>query len=235
MKEKEKLGWNINKGWSLNKQTVKPTKAVLLGKKAIAQVMKSNDIPDVERHFAIPYNDDYNVAKFSTAISERVASVNWQLKNDYFLFGLIKGVEGYGVMNSKHQYFSVPTNRARQTTSDAFERMLSRAHNRGIFRGARIDPKNGSIREPMKNLILIGIPYKERSVDDTRSLVEIIWKIENKKLLAKEISKFEVIPEVVNKETPSSLSQCIANDDEDTNLSDYDVSNITNQLTQEII
>lgn len=229
MKEKERVGWNINNGWSLNTKTVKPTKSVLLGKKAVAQVMKTNDIPDVERHFAIPYNDDYNVAKFSTAISERIASVNWQLKNDYFLFGMMKGVEGYGVMNSAKEFFAIPHNRAHHATNETFERMLSRAHNRNIFRGARIDPKNGSIREPMKNLIIIGIPYKERSVDDTRSLIEIIWKIENKKLTPQSINQFVAVPEVVGKEEPSSLSQCIANDEE-TNLNDYDVSTITREL-----
>lgn len=231
MKEKEKYGWNINQGWGLTKTTKQPTKANLLNKKKLVEIMKTQDIPNVENHFTVNYNDDYNVAKFALAISERVAALNWKINNEYFLFGYKKGIEGYGASNTKGEFYCMPTNEELDTTIEKHSRMRSRAHDQ-VSGTSRIDPKSGKIKQPYTNLTVIGIPYSDRAEDNINNLIELIWNIENNKTNAKPQSSFRTSITVAKEQTTDiTLAMGDEYDAYDNNRR-MDISEIISEITE---
>jgi len=94
MAEKEKYGWTLTSGWDLNEQGKNPTKKDIFSNKKIASRLKNADHVAIEEGFSVPFNDDYNVALFAKSITDRIATINWKLTNEYFLFGLKKRNRG---------------------------------------------------------------------------------------------------------------------------------------------
>lgn len=230
LRHKEKVGWNINTGWQLTAPK-KPSKADLLNPNKAINILKKHKIPDINGHFGFMYNDDYNVNLFSTAISERIAALNWQLKNDYFFFGFKKSVEGYGAMSPDNKFYVMPSNQSTQDTINTMEKMQHRSVGSQI---ARIDPKTGKIRKANNNTkIIIGIPYNDRADKNTKNLVELIYKIENNKLVAKDASTFS--PTVTTaKEQTVSLENIVDTTSSRRSNTDpcYEVHDVINQINQ---
>jgi len=205
MKHKEAVGWNINTGWKLNKTIKKPKYSDLMSKNKAINNLKKENIPDIQEHFNIAYNDDYNVQMFSSAIVERIVGLNWQLKNDYFLFGFKKSIKGYGAISPDGKFYAVPENESLAVTKDTLQRMQTRSDDNSK---PRIDPKTGKLRGYIKNRkIAIGIPYNLRAEHNTQSIIDLIYKIENNKLEAKEISEF-VVNNNKEETEPNILDMC---------------------------
>ncbi len=220
MQHKESVGWNINTGWNLNK-TKKPTKRALISPNTALNILRKQNIPDIKEHFALMYNDDYNVNLFSTAIAERIAGLNWQLKNDYFLFGFKKDVEGYGAMAPDGNMYTMPINRETEETRILMLRMQERSIGRIT---ARIDPKTGQIRHANNNKkIIIGIPYEDRANKNPKGLIELIYKIENNKIKAQPISTF-TSSRVVAKDETLALQNIIP--DSEVQMQKYEVRDV---------
>lgn len=187
MEHKAAVGWNINTGWGLNK-VKKPSKRDLMSPVKATGILRKQNIPDIHQHFGLMYNDDFNVSLFSSAVAERIAGLNWQLKNDYFLFGFKKDVDGYAAMAPDKLMYVMPTNKTTTEIEQTLVKMQSRAKGRCM---ARIDPKTGQIRKSDNtSKIIIGIPYEDRANKDPKGLIELIYNIENKKLTPKASNTF---------------------------------------------
>lgn len=206
-KIKEKAGWNINKGWKLNKEIPKPTKKSLLDTRMIQNMVSKEEFPNIEEHFAVPYNNDYNVATFAKAISERVAVLNWSLKNRYILFGFRKKVKGMSIRTDQNEYFMMSENETKDKISSICQKMRGRFNNLDI----RINPKTGKNTDINQNTIIIGLPYDMRAQNDTKTLIKTIWDIENNNLEAKPFDDWpERELEEVGKESPTEeLLDCV--------------------------
>ncbi len=207
MKEKERNGWNLNTGWQLGKNWKTPTKKELLNEKAITESLKNADQAAISQGFLVPYNDDYNMPFMAKAISDRIASLNWKLGNEYFLFGLKKGIDGYAAFHCKEEkFYAVPKNSPIERTTESSKKMSNRF--KEILRSdIRIDPKNGKVRIWGNNQIIIGIPYDVRVENNVKGLINLIHDIERGTLKTKNASEFEVIisPETNINETDGAL------------------------------
>lgn len=226
MEHKASVGWNINTGWGLTKFK-KPSKRALTSNKMATEVLRKQSIPDIHQHFGLMYNDDYNVSLFSSAIAERIAGLNWQLKHDYFLFGFKKDVNGFAAMWPDGRMFTMPTNKPVAEIQTTMQKMQKRAIGRYT---ARIDPKTGQIRRTDNNSkIIIGIPYEDRANKDPRALIELIYNIENKKLEPKPADTFTANV-VLAKDAPPTLSDVVPQDDVPMNK--YEVGSIIDSINQ---
>lgn len=190
MKEKEKHGWNLGDGWKMG-QSKKPTKRALLGKNKAHNELKNIDAEVIRDGFHTIYNDDFKVQMFADEITLRKAGLNWKLENEYFLYGLKKGIEGFNAYNdATKRFYAVPTNTPKNESAEVAVRMSARGRT-NLQPSLRIDPKTGKIRNPQKNsVIAIGLPYDIRAKGDVRPLIKLIWDIENKHLIPKDILAF---------------------------------------------
>lgn len=197
-KEKEAAGWNINNGWKLGGEKT-PTKRDLNATTKIKEKVKEMNIELLTNTFSISYNDDYNVATFATGISERIATMNWSLKHEYFLFGLKKGTAGF-IAAQAMQFttndgakicYALPTNISRDESATALKNIANRVKG-AMGSTIKINPKTGKAFSGVSNIVLIGIPYDIRADENLKPLINLMWEIENGKLKAKPIESFEV-------------------------------------------
>ncbi len=224
MEHKAGVGWNINTGWNLTKFK-KPSKRALTSPKMATEVLRKQSIPDIHQHFGLMYNDDYNVSLFSSAIAERIAGLNWQLKHDYFLFGFKKDVNGFAAMWPDGRMFVMPTNKPIAEIISVMQKMQKRAIGRYV---ARIDPKTGQVRRTDNNSkIIIGIPYEDRAAKDPRALIELIYNIENKKLEPQTAESFASTV-VVAKDKVTTLDDIVPQDE--VQMKKYEVDDIIRNI-----
>lgn len=189
--EKEKAGWNLSSGWGIENVQKMPTKKQLFSSKKIAREINDVEQATISDTLQVPYNDDYNVAFFSKEMTDRIAALNWKLNNEYFLFGLKKGIEGFAAMRVKENtFYAMPKNQEKRELYAACVRMGERLNDRRPQ--MRIDPKTGKTRQAGINQVVVGIPYGLRAENNTKSLIEFIWNIENGKLLPKDQATFQV-------------------------------------------
>lgn len=209
-KDKEKVGWTINRGWNFNKNQPKLTKKTLLDNRIIQEILNKEDVPNIERSFAVNYNDDYNVAMFAKAISDRVATMGWQLKNRYALFGFRKGIEGLTAIDQNGKFYSLSTNGTRTQILQTAKNMFDRLGRDNSYGGTRINPKTGKTVGRDSETIVIGLPYDIRAVDNVAPMIELIWRIENGKLTAKDHAEFTIVePEVGKTNQGRDLGECV--------------------------
>lgn len=189
--EKEKYGWNMYRGWGLSEQTKTVTKRSLMGEKGIREKARRMNADLINNTLAIPYNDDYNVEIYSKAITERIATLGWDIKNEYFLYGLKKGIKGFSAAKINNgEYFSIPDNALQKDVVAAVEKMKNRFLNiRGLANGTRVDPKTGKCRSGNVDAIVIGIPYDIRVEKDIKPLINLIWRIERKDIKGKQVTE----------------------------------------------
>ena len=208
-KMKEKVGWNINKGWGL-KDNYQPTKKDLLNTAVLQEILSKENTPCLTNDFAVNYNDDYNVAFYAKAIADRVAALNWNLKHKYSLFGFKKGATELTAMNSKGNFYSFSNNQSKQRTVDTCDSM-SRRYTRTELRGGdRISPKTGLTAGANTESIVIGLPYDIRTIDDIEPMIDLICKIEKGTLKALPAEDFTVIHAEVGKTPRINTDQVVS-------------------------
>lgn len=207
--EKEKVGWNLMVGWGLTKE-VKPKKKDLMSEKNVAKKAKGVNMDLIDSSFSVSYNNDFNVSFFSEAISERVAGLGWKLKKEYFLFGLKKGIEGFLTNDAdKNLYFTIPKNSSHDNINNLTQKLSQKYAQQKRVDMIRIDPQTGKTRKGMGDVVIIGLPYAMRQTKNVKELVELIWRIENKKIEPKKLSEFEDYtepsPKAKGQEIPEEL------------------------------
>ena len=203
MAEKEKNGWNINRGWNFNK-TKNPTKRDLISSHKVRKILENVDMELIDTSLSINYNDDRYVSNFANAISERIAAFGWRLKNNYFLFGLVKGENAFlaamtddlsknsragEVANDLLVYLTPTTRNVSQIKNILLNMWQKIRYNSSAH---KINPQTGKLISPNQNTILIGIPYEIREKNQVKDLINLIWKIETGKLIKKKIKDFHL-------------------------------------------
>ena len=105
--------------------------------------------------------------------------MNWKLKNNYFLFGLKRGIKEPIARNKMAEYLfgseQVKTKLDWQAVDDTFSRINSR------FRTAELRQTEGH----NKKQIVLGLPYDMRIAQNTKKAIELIHSIEKGQFEAK--------------------------------------------------
>lgn len=187
IREKNKVAFDLKKGWGLEKSP-KVSKKAFLQKKSVQNAMKNNglSLEFCTPNLIMPYNDDMNVKPFALALTERIAAYGWKPKNNYFFFGLKEGTEEFLVANQKREIAfgndAFYDEEKANDTREAIEKMLVRGIDSQESRptSATIDSKTGRIKKPMPPpIVVFGIPYAIRKELKTKEVLKKIWAIEN--------------------------------------------------------
>lgn len=172
LREKEKVDYNIVVGWKLAHNS-NPTKRQLLSEKQLQERATKVDMDSLACLITVQFNPDECVDMFVRAIKHRIVAMNWKLKNNYFLFGLKKGIKEPIVKDKAGRYIfgaeQIKTQMDLYSMNGTFSRMNSR------FR-----TNNATANNDNKKEIVIGLPYDLRIKQNTRNIIELIHSIEKK-------------------------------------------------------
>lgn len=211
LKEKERVGYDLARGWGIKKND-SITKEQFLTKKKLVAANKENglSLDFCASNIMIPFNDDANVKPFATALSERIAAYGWKPKYDYYFYGLKKSSGSVLIANDKKEIALnsniFATEEEKESAQSAINRMNSRGKERFDSRnGIIINSKTGRIEKSDKQLITIGLPQDTRSNLRVKEVLEAIWKVETEKaafkpLEVKNSQKAQDHIETVNRE-----------------------------------
>lgn len=171
LKDKNKVGFEILRGWGMEKIIV-PTKRQIMSNKQVRNAAKDIDLDRMTDAVDMRYNNDTNVSDFVRAIKHRIIAYNWKLQNEYFFFGLRKGIKSYIVTDGNLSFLTgietMKTKRDFDCIQDTFNRQLNREY------GAGITAPNGD----KKRYIFVGIPYDDRIKNNIKGLLELFYNIE---------------------------------------------------------
>lgn len=167
LKDKQKALFCINLGWGFQ-ESKQPTKKLINNETQIRKRLNNIDIDRWLELFKIPYNPDTNVKDFVDALKKRILAYDWNLINEYYMFGMRKGIQLPIVMNGNFQFVigadRIKTIRDREAIVDTFKRMKQR-----MQRSFRVDPDKSMI---------IGLPYDMRMKKDIKPIIEMIYDVE---------------------------------------------------------
>ena len=184
IKDKSKADYNIVTGWNLIEKTALPKKSEIMSSKRKMQAMaKEKDFDELKKVMNIHYNDDTNVGLFAENLKDRVAAFNWKLKNNYFIFGVRKGITEILAQNLKKDYLSgdslIKTTSDKEYTDRLFDKMVRKFGESHSFQNnMTIDFKTGKPKDIRESTIIIGIPYDMRTTENVNPFLEFIWKLE---------------------------------------------------------
>ena len=183
IKDKQKAEYNIALGWNLVGSNLPKKSEILSSKKIIQGIAEKKDFDILKGVMNIHYNDDTNVGLFADQLKDRVAAFNWKLKNNYFLFGMRKGIESIVVRNMKDEFLSGKENVKTildQEHLDLLFRKMSQKFNSlsGASNKQTLDFITGKVKDMREKIIIIGIPYNMRIKEDVKEFLNIVWKLE---------------------------------------------------------
>lgn len=183
VKDKQKANYNIALGWNLIGETLPTKKEIMSSKKMIQEIAKIKDFDTLKDVMNIHYNDDTNVSMFAECLKDRVAAFNWKLKNNYYLFGMRKGIDGIIAKNLKNEYLEGQDQMKTILDEDSMQRLfekMSRKFNStdGIQMTKTLDFITGKIKDQRDNIIVIGLPYMMRVEEDVKPFLNFIWALE---------------------------------------------------------
>ena len=192
IKDKQKAEYNIAKGWNLIKQTIPKKNQILSSKKKIQEIAKNSDFDTLKSVLNIHYNEDTNVALFAENLKDRIAAFNWKLKNNYFIFGLRKGIDQIISKNLQSEYISgselLKTKLDLEYTDRLFNKMNSKFNNSpNMSYQPSLDFTTGKPKNMGESMIIIGLPYELRIKEDIKTFLNFIWSIEKGEITKKQI------------------------------------------------
>ena len=175
LKDKEKVSFEITKGWKMAGNKV-PTKRALLSEEKMKKLASKLPIDEITSAIAVPHNpDDTRCIDFAKSLKDRIIAYGWKMKRNYFVFGLRKGMKNYIVTNGNFELIigeDVKKGTDLDTVINIMSKMLSKYQN-SIGRDLTLEEK--------KNLILVGIPYEKRIGLETKEFLTTIHNIETDK------------------------------------------------------
>jgi len=194
IKDKIKANYDITVGWNLVEKTVPKKSEILASKKRIQAIAKEKDFDMFKKVMNIHYNDDANVALFAENLKDRVAAFNWKLKNNYFLFGMRKGINEIVAKNMKQEYLTgnnlLKTILDKEQMDRLFNKMNDRFNDRNSFnQGATIDFTTGKAKDQRESSIVIGIPYDSRIKEDIKPFLNFVWALEKGEITKQKMSE----------------------------------------------
>lgn len=196
IKDKQKANYDIIQGWNLIGTTLPKKSEILASKKKIKSIAQIKDFDTLKTVMNVHYNDDKNVSLFAEALKDRVAAYNWKLKNNYFIFGMRKGINKVVAQNLKGEYLTgreiIKTELDMAEMERLFQKMNMKFNNtNGIQTKATLDFGTGKIKDMREQVIIIGIPYMMRVEEDLKEFLNFIWDIEKGDIPKKNNKKTE--------------------------------------------
>lgn len=189
--DKQAVNYDMRLGWGFQTKEKEASKRIILSDKSVKKASKEKDLDTISKFVKIAYNDDMNVEAFAKAISTRVAAFNWKLENNYFLYGLKKGIKNYFISDLTGQI--IVGKEGIKTTSDMnavktlMDKMNTKAQqylrNYGGITN-KLNFQTGKIEKIQTKLILIGIPYQDRMDTNTKKLIEYVYNLDKGKIQA---------------------------------------------------
>lgn len=184
IKDKQKAKYNVAIGWNLINSVPEPKKTDFISsKKKIQKIAKKEDFDILKKVMNIHCNDDTNVALFAEALKDRVAAFNWKLKNNYYIFGMRKGIKDIIVKNLKNEYLTKTESIKTIMDKDTVDRLFEKMNNKFMANSSRpqsqtIDFITGKPKDLRENIITIGLPYDMRVQEDIKPFLNLIWSLE---------------------------------------------------------
>lgn len=173
LKDKEKVGYDILRGWNM-KEDKMPTRRQLMSDRKIKELTLNKDMESIIEMINIKFNPDSNCEAFARSLKEKVVALNWQLKNNYYLFGLRSGIADYIAFNAaKELYFGKEQVVTKSDWSELFNLMTRIQQKFGI-----LQPGNKSQSKFERNTVIIGVPYQERVRLNTKGFTQKVIAIE---------------------------------------------------------
>ena len=193
LEDKQKAHFNIIEGWNLS--VASPTKRDIMSAKNTSKKGTKLDFDAFASSISIPYNADTNVEIFATELKKRVINLGWKLKNQYFLFGLRKGVEDFTVFNKSSEKLydggQIKTQGDATTIAEVIHRMSSRFQT-----DADTNTKEERKTQDARH-IMVGIPYSMRLANKSKKFIELIYNIEKGKYAAAPIRLNELDASII--------------------------------------
>jgi hypothetical protein len=187
---KEKVDWDIVRGWKLAAETSKiPSKRNLSSDKISKTRMASINLDLMKSYQQIFWSNDRNLERVARAIGDRAIAWNWNLTNRYFFFGLPKeapspvAVQGDGKWLLGYEMA--------KTRGDAgiLQDLVDAAKNSfagsSAFNMSSVSLKTGKAERDTKHSIMIGVPLKHREEGNFKPILSFIHDLETKKLSGK--------------------------------------------------
>jgi len=183
IKDKQKADYNIAIGWNLIGKTIPKKSEILSSKKKIQGIAAKKDFDNLKAVMNIHYNADTNVGLFADSLKDRVAAFNWKLKNNYFLFGMRKGITTIIARNLKKEYLTgqkiIKTVLEKEHIDRLFDKMETKFNNNnGVLNNATLDFITGKVKDMRESVIVIGIPYSMRIEENIKPFLNFIWTLE---------------------------------------------------------
>ena len=166
LKEKQEAAFCINLGWGFSEAS-QPTKKMINNETQIKKNLANIDIDRWLELLRIPFNTDTNVKDFVDALKKRVLAYDWNLANEYFMFGMRKGIKSPIVMDGSGNFRlgveQFKTIRDKTIVIDTFQRMQTRM---------------GRVHAPAEKRMIVGLPYDARMAKDIRPFIEMVYELE---------------------------------------------------------
>lgn len=248
IQDKIKANYNIAKGWNLETKKPPTKKIILSSKTKMKQLAKEGDFDQIKRIMNIHYNDDTNVTLFAKTLKDRIAIFNWKLKYNYFIFGIRKGIEEIICKNLNGDYFSgrkqIKTIMDKHEVDKLFDKMTDKFFDTGaIQNNTVIDFQTGKPRNSSETSIIIALPYSMRVKEDIETFLELVWNIENDKIVPEKFKNTNELIEDNLSKTPINkrgelykiLTKQTENNIKDIVFADKDTQQSASLLIDEII
>jgi len=173
LKEKQNAGFNVVTGWKIGMKS--PTKRELLTDKT-SKKKAGLDIDSFASSIYVPYNDDTNVNMFATELKKKIINLGWKLKNQYFLFGLHKGVNDFIAFNKLSEIVYDGKQIVTKKDATAVANIIERISGRFNFESYNMSSKEKTEKAP--TYIMVGIPYEMRVDGKMKDFIKMIYEIE---------------------------------------------------------
>lgn len=176
LKDKDKVQYDILRGWGIVKRTMPTKKSILTIKKT------TKNIDPYYKLIHIPFNEDHKVSLFVETLKEKILTQDWRLQNNYFIFGLKKGIKEYMAINCANEFLNggnqIKTTGDLERVNKTFQKLKEKFYIN--IPDKRLTHKETS-KEAQKNII-IGIPYETRQRENKKGFLALIYDIEKNKL-----------------------------------------------------
>ena len=193
IKDKQKANFNIALGWNLIPETIPKKNEIFASKKKITKIAETKDFDMLKQVMNIHYNDDTNVGLFAENLKDRVAAFNWKLKNNYFIFGMRKGIDEIISVNLKNDFLSGKKLIKKIYDNDAINNLLRKMqqkflsdHSNGM-QNTTLDFVTGKPKDIRDSTIIIGIPYSMRINENIKPFINFIWSLEKGEIKGEQI------------------------------------------------
>lgn len=197
MSDKKKANYNIVQGWQLGKaaRVKKLSLKNILSDKKFRALANCSDLDKMASLINITYNDDINVETFVRTLAERASAFNWKLKNNYFIFGLKKGIGTQLVFNEKEEILFGKEIIKTESDRMALKELIKKITVKFMRNQTKhINMLTGDVEATC--ITIIGLPYEIRLTKNTKEFLKLIYQLEEGSLNPQNIdSLFKDLPD----------------------------------------